>query len=140
MLRRFACLILSMLLLPAASWAEDPVSNARAVISGQINAFRSDDAEAAYAFASPGIRSTFRTEFQFLEMVRKTYPPVYRADSYAFGRAKLVGGGELVFQEVLISGSEGKDWTAIYELRLMGDGAYKVNGVRLRRNTSSTGI
>lgn len=138
--RRFACLILWMLFLPAASYAEDPVSNARAVISGQIDAFLSDDAKAAYGFASPGIRSTFRTESQFLEMVRKTYPPVYRADNYAFGRAKLVGGGELVFQEVLISGSEGKDWTAIYELRLMDDGAYKVNGVRLLRNTSSTGI
>src|SRR3546814_12232990 len=76
----------------------------------------------------------------FFEMIRKDYEPVYRAANYAFGRSKLIGGGEVVLQEVMISAREGKDWTAIYELRLMDDGSYKVNGVRMIRNTASTGI
>jgi hypothetical protein len=73
-------------------------------------------------------------------MVQKNYEPVYHAGNYAFGRSKLVGGGELVFQEVMISAKEGKDWTAIYEMRLMDDGSYKVNGVRMMPNTESQGI
>jgi hypothetical protein len=65
---------------------------------------------------------------------------VYHAGNYAFGKSKLVGGGELVFQEVMISAKEGRDWTAIYEMRLMDDGSYKVNGVKMMPNTASQGI
>ncbi|MCJ8518277.1 hypothetical protein ABID21_000820 [Pseudorhizobium tarimense] len=137
---RFACLLLSMLLFSGVSRAEDPVREAQAVIANQLSAFASDDAETAYSFASPNIRSIYRSETQFLDMVRKNYPPVYKLGNYAFGRSKLVGGGELVLQEVLISGEEGQDWTAVYEMRLMDDGSYKVNGVRMKRNTTSEGI
>ncbi|MCF6368556.1 DUF4864 domain-containing protein [Rhizobium halophilum] len=137
---RFACLLLSMLLFANMSRAEDPVREAQAVIASQLSAFASDDAEMAYSFASPNIRSIYRSETQFLDMVRKNYSPVYKLGNYAFGRSKLVGGGELVLQEVLISGEEGQDWTAIYEMRLMDDGSYKFNGVRMKRNTTSQGI
>ena len=73
-------------------------------------------------------------------MVRDNYEAVYQAGTYAFGRSKLVGGGEVVLQEVMISAKQGKDWTAIYDMRLMDDGSYKVNGVRMIRNTASQGI
>ncbi|MFB9950836.1 DUF4864 domain-containing protein [Rhizobium puerariae] len=125
-------------LLPAK--AEDPVAQAQAVISGQIAALMHNDAEKAYSFASPGIRSLYPNKDQFLDMVRKSYEPVYHAGNYAFGRSKLIGGGEVVLQEVMIGAREGKDWTAIYEMRLMDDGSYKVNGVRMIRNTTSQGI
>ena len=137
---RFACLLLSIFLSAAVSRAEDPVREAQAVISSQLSAFASEDAETAYSFASPNIRSIYRSETQFLDMVRRNYPSVYKLGNYAFGRSKLVGGGELVLQEVLISGDEGGDWTAVYEMRLMDDGSYKVNGVRMKRNTISQGI
>jgi hypothetical protein len=138
---RFFFVVLSLVLLPLASAkAEDPVTDAQAVISGQIAALMSNDAEKAYSFASPGIRSLYPNKDQFFEMVRKSYEPVYHAGTYAFGRSKMIGGGEVVLQEVMISAKEGKDWTAIYEVRLMDDGSYKVNGVRMIRNTVSQGI
>ncbi|MFN7093358.1 MAG: DUF4864 domain-containing protein [Allorhizobium sp.] len=137
---RFACLVLSLLVFAPVTRAEDPVRQAQAVISGQISAFIAEDADTAYSFASPSIRSIYRTGSQFLNMVREKYPAVYRPGNCAFGRSKLVGGGELVLQEVMISADEGKDWTAIYEMRLMDDGVYKVNGVRMTRNTTSQGI
>lgn len=141
MFRRFACIFLCLSLLPlSAARAEDPVANAQEVISEQISAFLADDAEAAYAFASPGMRSGFPDKQRFLDMVRERYAPVYRATKYAFGRSKLVGGGELVLQEVMISAQEGPDWSAIYEMRLMDDGSYKVNGVRMIRSSTSRGI
>jgi hypothetical protein len=138
---RFASLVASLVLvsMPAAH-AEDPVADAQAVISGQIDALIAEDADRAYSYASPDIRSIYPDKDTFLTMVQKNYEPVYRAGHYAFGRSKLVAGGELVFQEVMISARQGKDWTAIYEMRLMDDGSYKVNGVRMMRNTASQGI
>nr|CAD6415045.1 hypothetical protein REQ54_01374 [Rhizobium sp. Q54] len=141
MFRRFACIAscLGLATLSAAQ-AEDPVADARKVISEQISAFLADDAEAAYALASPGMRGGVPDEKEFLDMVRERYAPVYRATKYVFGRSKLVGGGELVLQEVMIGAPEGADWLAIYEMRLMDDGSYKVDGVRILRDGTSRGI
>ncbi|SFB44261.1 protein of unknown function [Rhizobium sp. NFR07] len=138
---RFASLVASLMLVSVpAAHADDPVADAQAVISGQIDALIADDADRAYSYASPDIRSIYPDKDTFLTMVQKNYEPVYHAGNYAFGRSKLVGGGELVFQEVMISAREGKDWTAIYEMRLLDDGSYKVNGVRMMPNTASQGI
>lgn len=120
--------------------AEDPVEDAQAIITRQIDALRSGDAAAAYGFASPDIRSLFPDQTTFLDMVKKRYAPLSRADRYAFGRSKLVGGGEIVLQEVTGTGSDAKDWTAIYDMRLQDDGSYKINGVRMLAKSASTGI
>jgi hypothetical protein len=138
--RRIAVLIYFTLACAAGARAEDPVAQAQSVIASQIAALMHEDAETAYSFASPGIRSLYPDKNAFLSMVRKQYDAVSNAGTYAFGRSKLIGGGEVVLQEVMISAKEGKDWTAIYEMRLMDDGSYKVNGVRMIRNTASQGI
>ncbi len=141
MIARYASLVaLLMLVFIPPARAEDPVAEVQSVISDQIEALMADDADRAYSYASPDIRSLYPDKNTFLTMVRKNYQPVYHAGNYAFGRSKLIGGGEMVLQEVMISGREGKDWTAIYEMRLMDDGSYKVNGVRMMRNTASQGI
>ncbi len=138
---RFASLVASLVLVsPPLLHAEDPLAEAQAVISGQIEALISADADKAYSFASPDIRSLYPDKNAFLAMVQQNYEPVAHAGNYAFGRSKLVGGGEMVLQEVMIGSREGKDWTAIYEMRLMNDGSYKINGVRMMKNSTSTGI
>jgi hypothetical protein len=141
MLARLASVIVCFLFVTALpSEAEDPSAAAQAVISGQIDALTADDAEKAYFYASPAIRNIYPDKERFLEMVRKSYEPVYKAGNYAFGRFKSIGGGEMVLQEVMITSRQGKDWTAIYELRLVDDGSYKVNGVRMLPTSTSTGI
>jgi hypothetical protein len=137
---RFLIVAVCTLLSLGPALAEDPVADAQAIISEQIAAMKAQDATKAYSFASPGIRGLFPDEKRFFEMVQKNYDAIFHAGNYAFGRSKLVGGGELVLQEVMITGPGGKDWTAIYEMRLMDDGIYKVNGVRMLKNTASTGI
>src|SRR6185369_2536882 len=57
----------------------------RAVIEQQLAAFQRDDGEAAFAFASPGIRAQFQTAETFMSMVRSGYPPVYRPREVQFG-------------------------------------------------------
>lgn len=141
MVARFASLFATLVLVaPPLAHAEDPALEAQAVISEQIRALMQDDADKAYSYASPNIRMMYPDKNTFLTMVQQNYQAVYHAGNYAFGRSKLVGGGELVFQEVMITGPDGKDWTAIYEMRLMDDGSYKVNGVKMMKNSTSTGI
>lgn len=139
-IRLMIAAVLTLLSSMVPAFAEDPVADAQAIISEQIAAMKAQDAGKAYSFVSPGIRGLFPDEKRFFEMVQKNYDAIFHAGNYAFGRSKLVGGGEMVLQEVMITGPGGKDWTAIYEMRLMDDGSYKVNGVRMLKNTASTGI
>jgi len=126
-----AAVSLFLLVFPVAAWAEEPVDIAQNVIQSQIAAFLHDDAKAAYSLASPAIRGKFPTEAAFFDMVRKGYAPVYRPGNFAFGRSRVIG--DTVVQEVLISGPDGKDWTALYQLVKLPDGSYKINGVHIVR-------
>lgn len=116
---------------PCAARAAEPVDTVQGIIQSQITAFLNDDAKAAYSFASPTIRGKFPTEDAFFDMVKKGYAPVYRPGNFAFGRAKVAEG--MVVQEVLISGPDGKDWTALYQVVKQPDGSYKINGVHMVR-------
>ena len=118
----------------------DAVGLAKDVIEQQITAFLNNDAAAAYAFASPEIKSVFPNAERFFEMVKKSYAPVYRPGNYAFGRNQLSPDGTVAFQEVLISAPDGKDWAVYYELKRQRDGNFAINGVRMMRETNSQGI
>jgi hypothetical protein len=126
------CLVSSLAGIPPAR-AEEPFDTVRSVIEQQITAFLNDDAKAAYGFASPSIRGKFASEQAFFDMVRRSYAPVYRPGNFAFGRTKATG--DTVVQEVLISGPDGKDWTALYQVVKQPDGSYKINGVHMVRAT-----
>lgn len=126
----FLCVCLPFLPSSVAR-AEEPVDTAQSIIQNQITAFLNDDAKTAYSFASPTIRGKFPTEGAFFDMVKKGYAPVYRPGNFAFGRSKVEG--DMVVQEVLISGPDGKDWTALYQLLKQPDGSYKINGVHIVR-------
>lgn len=125
-----ACAISAMLILPVrVAFAAEPVDTAQSIIQQQIEAFLNDDAATAYSFASPQIQGKFPDKSIFFEMVKRGYTPVYRPGNFAFGRSKI--DGDTVVQEVLISGPDGKDWTALYFLVKQPDGTYKINGVQM---------
>jgi hypothetical protein len=126
------------LVLPAR--AEDPLQTTQALIQQQIQAFLHDDANTAYSFAAPGIKAMFPDKDTFFAMVKKSYAPVYHPGNYAFGRNRSVDDGATIYQEVLITGSDGKDWSAIYQVTRQLDGSYKINGVQIVPNTASQGI
>jgi Domain of unknown function (DUF4864) len=126
------------LVLPAR--AEDPLQTTQALIQQQIQAFLHDDANTAYSFAAPGIKAMFPDKDAFFAMVKKSYAPVYHPGNYAFGRNRSVDDGATIYQEVLITGSDGKDWSVIYQVTRQPDGSYKINGVQIVPNTASQGI
>ena len=127
---------LCLLLTPAQ--AAEPVDTVQSVIQQQITAFLNDDAATAYSFASPTIRGKFASEEKFFEMVKRGYAPVYRPGNFAFGRSKV--DGDMVVQEVLISGPDGKDWTALYQVVKQPDGSFKINGVHMVKAAPGSSI
>lgn len=133
-----ACL-LGLSLFVSAS-AQDVQQEAQQLIDNQIQAFLHDDADAAYSFAAPGIKALFPDKDAFFAMVKKSYAPVYHPGNYAFGRSKSDDGDATLYQEVLITGTDGQDWAAIYQLARQPDGSYKINGVQIVPNTTSKGI
>ena len=50
----------------------------RDIIQSQVEAFRRDDGDAAFGYASPSIRGMFGSSATFMDMVRQGYQPVYR--------------------------------------------------------------
>lgn len=101
-------------------------------IGGQIEAFRRDDAVAAYGYAAPGIRGIFPDETVFMDMVRQGYRPVYRPRSFDFGALEdLPDGGAK--QSVMVKDADGVDWQALYTLERGPDGTWKITGCTLVR-------
>jgi ketosteroid isomerase-like protein len=100
-----------------------------AVIASQIEAFRHDDANAAFDAAAPNIHARFGTAEQFLDVVRRMYQPVYRPRDYRFGET-VTDGGELI-QKVEVIGPDGTAATARYAMEKQPDGSWKISGCEL---------
>lgn len=101
----------------------------RSVIESQIDAFRADDGDKAFSFASPGIRRMFGTSDTFMEMVRSGYAPVYRPRNYGFGR--LITRGGLPVQVVRLVGPDGRRIDAHYHMERQPDGSWRIAGCQL---------
>jgi Domain of unknown function (DUF4864) len=134
-MRIFALLVAVFVgaILPAA--AEEDVAAGQAVIRSQEEAFRRDDAAAAYTFAAPGIKSLYQTPDTFMFMVRSGYAPVYRHRSFEFGEAKTYEGK--IYQQVHIIDANGDAWEALYTLEPQADGTFKISACILKKAVTS---
>ena len=100
------------------------------VIASQLNAFSADDGTSAYAFAAPSIQRLFPSPEIFMSMVKQGYPPVYRRQSYAFGKIGNEMAGQPT-QHVTIIDANGKTWIALYAMERQPDGSWKISGCSL---------
>ena len=101
----------------------------QSVIDDQINAFQSKDYDRAFSHAAPTIKQIFKTTDNFVGMVKNGYAPLYNPDSYAFSRSIEQGGS--VYQEVIVTDQNGKQWQAVYTLKKQEDGSWKITGVKM---------
>ncbi len=100
-----------------------------ATITGQLDAFRRDDADGAFAFAAPSIQGMFHTPANFLAMVQQGYRPVYRPRSADF-TTLTDENGEIV-QLVELIGPDGLSYTARYTMEHEADGSWRISGCQL---------
>ena len=101
----------------------------REVITRQLDAFRHDDAETAFGFASPGIQHQFGTPGRFLDMVRRAYPAVHRPRAVEFTNLRLDAGA--VVQEVELVGPDGAPELALYTMERDSGGTWRIAGCAL---------
>ena len=101
----------------------------QAVIRGQLEAFKKDDARKAFTYASSGIHQSFGDDaLTFGMMVQQQYPMVYRPKSYKFDPTLELEGN--MVQGVVIEDQAGVMVRAVYLLIKEGN-AWKVSGVFL---------
>jgi hypothetical protein len=122
---------LALLLLPLCAWAQtdkgDPKTAAVPVVR-QLEAFRRNDFDTAFTFASGMIHAQFDRQ-DFETMVRRGYPEIAHSTFAAVTRTELESDG-LAYVTVKIRGANGQTIEALYEL-IWEDG-WKINGVATR--------
>ena len=102
------------------------------VITAQIEAFRHNDAAAAFALASPGIQAKFGDSTHFIDAVRQAYPQVYRPRSFRF--TTLTDDDGRPRQHVEVVGPDGALVTAVYDLEHEADGSWRIAGCTLLKS------
>jgi hypothetical protein len=132
---RFAFVLLMLLGLAPPGWAQQDVSAAdrqaiRSIIQSQVDAFRRDDGEAAFGYASPAIRQMFGNAQTFMDMVRQGYPMVYRPRVFDFAEIVTLNGAPT--QKVHVVGPDGRPVDAFYPMTQLLDGSWRIDGCYLR--------
>ncbi len=134
MAMRWALLIGLLLGWAVAARAQEVSSTDRAAIrdtiQSQVDAFRRDDGEAAFGYASPGIRRLFGTADTFMDMVRQGYQPVYRPRVFDFREIVSLHGQ--ITQKVHVVGPDGRPLTAFYPMTQLPDGSWRIDGCYLQ--------
>jgi len=143
-MRRLASIVLSagLLVFNSATGAADvpdaatskaispaDTQGARAAIQAQLKVFAADDAQRAFSFATPQLRQMFGTPENFIAMVRRGYPVVYRPASVAF--LKPERDGEALVQAVHMTDADGVLWLALYHLERQPDKSWRIGGCQV---------
>lgn len=122
-------LLLSLAVGPVRS--QDAEADIREVISGQIEAFKADDFETAFSFASPMIRRMFGSPARFGAMVQTGYPMVWRPAQVQFSGLETRAGRTV--QSVVVTDQSGALYVLDYEM-IAGDTGWQIDGVTVRRS------
>ncbi|OYU18209.1 MAG: DUF4864 domain-containing protein [Rhodobacteraceae bacterium PARR1] len=116
--------LLALAALPAQA-QDNPLQS---TILNQIEAFKADDFNRAFSFASPVIKGIFGTADNFGMMVRNGYPMVHRPAEVQMLEQRQVSGATV--QRVLITDAQGRGHVLDYQMVETPDG-WQINGVTL---------
>jgi hypothetical protein len=100
-----------------------------ATVQGQLQAFKNDDAEKAFSYAAPSIRSLMVSAENFMDMVRNHYAVVYRPSDVVFLKPKVKGSEAAL--GVQMTDTEGTEWIAVYTLQRQKNKAWRITGCKL---------
>lgn len=132
-MRRVITLLFFLLAMAAQAHADDvpdaDAKGARAVIQAQLKAFAADDAKSAFSFATPQLREAFGSPENFIAMVRRSYPVVYRPASVAF--LKPEQDGDAVTQAVHMTDANGTLWLALYRVERQPDLRWRISACQV---------
>lgn len=124
MIRLIAVFFLSMSTLLFA----DERADIQSTISDQLRAFASDNFIEAFTHASPGIKDIFGTVENFSNMVKKSYPMVWRYNNFEFLNLEETPQG--YSQIVRITDQNDKLFLLKYFMKNVA-GIWKISGVSI---------
>lgn len=110
----------------AAAVSKQQAREVQLVVRAQLDAFASDDAERAFSYAAQSIQQMFGTPGNFIEMVRSSYPVVYRPASFTFLTPKP--DGKTIVQPVHMTDGQGASWLAVYRVQQQKDKSWRIAG------------
>lgn len=135
--RRSIAIWLALALLPNLAFADtvDQLSNAdrtaiRQTIESQIAAFKANDADLAFSFATPMIQNHFGDASRFVAMVKRGYMPVYRPRQVEFTDLLEVRGRPT--QRLVVVGPDNDVFSAYYMMERQTDGSWRISACILR--------
>lgn len=131
MVRFILAMVFAVSLLGLSPSAQAQSTEIEGTISAQIEAFKADNFDQAFTYASPTIQGLFQTAENFGRMVRGGYPMVWRPSEVTYLELQERGG--LLFQRVMIKDAAGAVHLLEYQM-LDLNGQWKINGVRLLAN------
>ena len=130
-------LLLAVMLLAraasAAAQADPDAEAAGRIVMQQLDAFRRDDFDTAFGFASAEIHELFDRP-RFEAMVRTGYPEIARSVSAVIDGSERGPGGRL-YLLVRVRGANGQRLQAVYDM-VLEDGHWRINGVVARPDAS----
>jgi hypothetical protein len=101
----------------------------RDMVVRQIEAFRRNDAAAAFSFAAESVRRLFAGPEAFLAVVASRYAAIYRPSSIEFAKLKMTPLG--LTQGLRVVADDGSRWIALMIIETDRSGAYKIAGCHL---------
>lgn len=126
----------SLVALPATASAallSEAEENAiQRVIVAQLNAFAEDDADGAFATATPSVREAIGEPGRFLAMVRGAYPMVYRPAVVDFLKPEQDAGQ--VMQLVQLTDNHDKSWLVVFAMERQDDATWRISGCVVAEN------
>jgi hypothetical protein len=123
--------VLALLSLCASAWAQADKIDAKTAavpVVQQLEAFRRNDFDKAFTFASGTIQAQFDRQ-AFETMVRRGYPEIARSTFAAVTKTELESPG-LAYVTVKIRGANGQAIEALYEM--VWEDGWRINGVATR--------
>ncbi|MEM8787681.1 MAG: DUF4864 domain-containing protein [Pseudomonadota bacterium] len=126
---RVALVAAGVVLAQGGAQAQDTSTAVRDVIAAQVEAFRADDVDKAFGYASPMIEAMFGTPDRFGRMVRQGYPMVWRPAELSFVGMREVEGR--IYQDVLFTDQAGRSHLLEYEM-VQTEAGWEINGVRFK--------
>lgn len=125
-------LLVSLLLTISAAAQQSEIEG---TISSQIEAFKADDFERAFTFATPTLQQLFQSPQNFQRMVTTGYPMVWRPAEVRY--LELEERGAEMWQKVQITDAKGAMHLLLYRMQ-QTDAGWRIGGVQILKMPGAT--
>jgi hypothetical protein len=118
-----------------ASGATAQQSEIQNTISSQIEAFKADDFEQAFTYATPSLQQLFQSPENFQRMVTTGYPMVWRPADVRYLELEEYQGS--LWQKVQITDAKGVAHLLLYRMQQTAEG-WRIGGVQILQMPQAT--